>query len=54
MTTTSSTGVHHWSRAALRAFAPGPLALGMRVHVDPSAWLLIWAKRYAAERRAER
>jgi len=62
MTTSSSTGVHHWSRAVLRVFAPGPMALGMRAYVDPSGWLMVWTKHYvtgqpakddAAERGAE-
>jgi len=52
MTTSSITGVHHWSRAVLRVFAPGPMALGMRAYVDPSGWLMVWTKHYAGEQRA--
>ena len=53
MTTTSCTGVHHWSRAVLRVFAPGPMALGTRAYVDPSGWLMVWAKHYAAQQPAK-
>jgi hypothetical protein len=53
MTTSNSSGVHHWSRAVLRAFAPGPMALGMRAYVDPSGWLMVWTKRYVADQPAK-
>ena len=49
MTTSKSTGVHHWTRAVLRVFAPGPMALGMRAYVDPSGWLMVWTKHYVPQ-----
>ena len=53
MTTSSSTGVHHWTRSVLRVFAPGPMALGMRAYVDPSGWLMVWTKHDVPQQRAE-
>jgi hypothetical protein len=37
MTTSRPTGVHRWSRI-MRLLAPGPVAFGTNVFVDPAVW----------------
>ena len=44
MNSSTTTGGHHWSHL-LRLLAPGPLGLGMRAYVDPTAWGIIWTSR---------
>jgi len=44
MTTSTATGVHRWSRI-MRLLAPGPVAFGLHVFVDPAVWRAIDATR---------
>ena len=56
MTTTTTTGVRHWSDM-LRYLTPGPIALGMNSCVHPAVWHATWgamgAGRHAAQPPAE-
>ena len=56
MTTSTTTGVRHWSDF-LRYLAPGPIALGMHSCVHPAVWHATWgamgAGRHAAQPQAE-
>jgi hypothetical protein len=56
MTTSTTTGVRHWSDL-LRYLAPGPMALGIQSCLDPAVWHATWgaigAERMAAQPQIE-